>query len=147
MIGCPYEHTGKKPDGQWYVSDHSTFGLVLTGNRLLQIKAVCNNCRTKSGALPTTLVKELGLRAEDLKILTVHNPTQYPDCTVKGCHAPGVDIHHFAPRNTFGPAADEWPELPLCREHHIEWHRRMDGYRWHATYDEQRDHTPKGLRP
>lgn len=42
----------------------------------------------------------------------------------------GVELHHWAPRNTFSDA-DAWPTAWLCRLCHHHWHNKMDGYQWH----------------
>lgn len=52
-------------------------------------------------------------------------------CERCGDTASGVELHHYAPRNTFRDA-DEWATGWLCVPCHREWHTSMDGYRWHA---------------
>lgn len=63
--------------------------------------------------------------------LTPRVRTSLGPCSVKGCEETNVELHHFAPRNTFGEECDDWPVSALCVPHHREWHTRMDGYRWH----------------
>lgn len=36
-----------------------------------------------------------------------------------------LECHHLAPRAQFGPAAERWPTIMVCRPCHAEWHRRM----------------------
>lgn len=43
------------------------------------------------------------------------------------CGAPGVEVHHTAPREVFDDC-DEWPTVDLCPAHHREWHRRMNAW-------------------
>lgn len=43
------------------------------------------------------------------------------------CGAPGVEMHHWAPRVAFGDA-DDWPIGDLCPPCHVEWHERMDAW-------------------
>lgn len=95
-----------------------------------QIKARCRSCGTLSGALPHNLIVLWGLKLSDFTWEQVNSPANYDPCSVYGCQADGVEYHHFAPRNTFGLEAEDWPVMPLCREHHTEWHKRMNGYLW-----------------
>lgn len=41
----------------------------------------------------------------------------------------GCELHHLAPRNVFGEAAEDWPQVLVCVDCHAHWHRMMDGYR------------------
>lgn len=41
----------------------------------------------------------------------------------------GVELHHYAPRNTFDDA-HRWGTGYLCVPCHHEWHRTMSGYQW-----------------
>lgn len=38
----------------------------------------------------------------------------------------GVELHHWAPRQIFADEADQWPTSWLCRQHHREWHRKIN---------------------
>ncbi len=52
------------------------------------------------------------------------------ECSRNSCRNRDIEWHHIAPKEVFGwEEADEWPVVPLCQEHHREWHRRMIGYR------------------
>lgn len=129
---CPYAHTACR-NGVWTRGANDQLGIVSKSNGQLEIKSVCLNCGTKSGALPQTLVREWKITAADLSVMRVHDRrSDYPACSVHGCTELVTELHHFAPRNTFGNSSDDWPVLPLCRPHHVEWHQRMDGYRWTA---------------
>ena len=44
------------------------------------------------------------------------------------CGAPGVELHHWAPRMVFGAEADDWPTGDLCPPCHAEWHERMNAW-------------------
>ncbi len=45
-------------------------------------------------------------------------------CGYVGCTSfVQVEHHHYAPSEFFGPEADLYPVLPLCREHHEHWHK------------------------
>lgn len=103
---------------------------VVVHRRGIQVRRRCLNCGTNIGPIPMQAVWEW---FGDLGIPYVRQGTDfpYPDCSYRGCTNPGEDLHHFAPRNTFTTDADNWPIMPLCREHHVAWHQAMDGYRWH----------------
>lgn len=125
---CPYAHTGA-PDRVWVRGDETRVEVVAKRNGVIDVKLRCDNCGRLTGTLPRDVVWEwlnpfgpMILRASDLS----------EPCVVAGCESRSIEWHHFAPRNTF-PDADDWPVLPLCRPHHVQWHRQMDGYRWHAT--------------
>lgn len=128
---CLYrdEHTSGSSTTPWVLGGANEVTEVITTRRQIVVKRLCQNCGTRSGAIPKQAVlewmAELGNplpRTGDL--------SPYPPCSYRGCSGGGEDMHHFAPRNTFKDA-DDWPVLPLCRTHHVEWHTRMDGYRWH----------------
>lgn len=102
--------------------------VVFGANGVMAVKLRCGWCRNLTGALPKDVVWEW---------LNPFGPVVYrtnqaaDECCVTTCSSVEVELHHFAPRNTFADDADDWPVMPLCREHHTEWHTRMDGYRWH----------------
>ena len=48
--------------------------------------------------------------------------------TCERCGAPGVELHHWAPRVVFVGDADDWPTGDLCPPCHVEWHERMDAW-------------------
>lgn len=125
---CVHQHTTKS-HGQWIRGTDETPGLVVCANGTHQVKMQCS-CGHRSSPLPYRLVRAWGIRREDIAWEKVHEPAEYPPCVVAGCGATPTELHHFAPRNTFGADAELWPVSPLCRPHHVEWHRRMDGYAW-----------------
>lgn len=53
----------------------------------------------------------------------------------------GVELHHYAPRNTF-PDPGNWATGHLCRPCHHLWHRTMDGYLWHRSRAKQQPSIP-----
>lgn len=126
---CPHAHT-EKVDGQWTRGSADIFERVVTGNGIIQFKTRCHGCGQRGGPVPHAIAQEwvavYGIDRE-----RVNTPIAYEPCVVRDCGADGVDRHHFAPRNTFGSEAEDWPILPLCRRHHEHWHRTMDGYLWH----------------
>lgn len=46
-------------------------------------------------------------------------------CVICGSGA-GVERHHWAPREFFGPDSESWPQSYLCRSHHQQWHATMN---------------------
>lgn len=126
---CSSQHT-TKTEGRWVRGHDETPGLVICANGAQQVKMQCNLCGHRSGPLPYRLIHAWGIKRTDVGWEQVNDPAEYPPCVVEGCGAVPTELHHFAPRNTFADHADLWPVSPLCRLHHIEWHRRMDGYRW-----------------
>lgn len=128
-IQCLQRHTAKA-NGLWSRGDDETPGLVICGNGAQQVKMQCNACGHRSSPLPYKLIRAWGIQREDIGWTKQNETIEYPPCVYDGCETVPTEIHHFAPRNTFGDEADLWPVAPLCREHHVEWHRRMDGYRW-----------------
>lgn len=126
---CAVPHTGN-PDGVWVRGQETTVEVVTTSNGTLVVKLRCDTCRNLTGALPRQVVWEW-LDPFGPVLFRVNDSGQ--ECVVEGCASHLIEWHHFAPRNTFGRQADSWPVLPLCREHHVEWHQRMDGYRWHRA--------------
>lgn len=131
---CLYanRHTAGSSSTPWVLGGTNEQTEIVVHRRGIQVKRRCTNCGTATGALPMQAVWEwIG----DLgKPVVRHSDFMepYPPCSYKDCVEPGADMHHFAPRNTFGEDADNWPVMPLCQPHHQEWHRRMTGYSWHA---------------
>lgn len=116
--------------GEWIRGEDEEFGIVVTGNGRPQFKARCRACGTTSSALPYGLIISWGLKITDFVWTKINKPTEYEPCSVRGCQAKPTEHHHFAPYNTFGREADDWPVMPLCQSHHTEWHQRMNGYQW-----------------
>lgn len=130
---CPERHARKDPGTRrWDTGSSSTLGYIVQGNGTISYRFTCGTCGTRSSAVPVKVATWLINNGTPVSCTQVNEPLDYPGCTVAGCTDDGVDQHHFAPRNTFGSDAESWPVMPLCRRHHVEWHQRMDGYRWHA---------------
>lgn len=130
---CPERHAVKNRDtGTWQRGTDDALGYIIQGNGILSYRLTCRTCGTRSSSVPKTVAEHLVRNGTPIEWTQVNQPRSKPGCAVTGCTDPGVDNHHFAPRNTFGAEAEAWPVLPLCRRHHVEWHQRMDGYRWHA---------------
>ena len=137
----PMRHIHTSPAG-WHVPDEQSFtlGIVIKRNAVVDYKARCIYCGERSSTLPKKLAEKLLSAGHEVEWVRDHlndssshidRYIQYPrfKCCVRGCGEPGYEFHHFAPSNTFRDA-DLWPVLPLCRNHHTDWHRRMNGYQW-----------------
>lgn len=127
---CHLRHSCKR-EGLWQRGDDETPGIVHQSDGGFQIKMRCNACGAKSGALPRGLIDAWGITPDRFGWSKTNEPREHEPCVVEGCGLTPTEYHHFAPRNTFGVEADQWPVLPLCVAHHRAWHQRMDGYRWH----------------
>lgn len=128
---CPEAHAAPAPESRaWARGTNDELGLLTQGNGVVQYRFRCRTCGTESGSVPRRIGDTLTQHGEPLAWHRVAEAADYPPCSVRGCTSDGREWHHFAPRNTFTDDADDWPVLPLCRPHHVEWHRRMDGYRW-----------------
>lgn len=130
---CLYRdrHTSGGSSQPWTLGGANERTEVIVHRRGVQVKRRCLNCGTPSSAIPMQAVWEW---YGDLGTPTIRysDSTPYPACSHSRCNSPGMDLHHFAPYNTFGQDADNWPVMPLCQEHHREWHKRMTGYSWTA---------------
>lgn len=132
---CPLNHSTKLYDdfgrGAWRRGDDEALFVInlVSGGR--HYKMACRSCGQRSGAVPTAVVEKGWRIADQVEWEENSAPREYDPCVVKDCTVTPTEYHHFAPRNTFGAECDQWPCLPLCREHHVDWHQRMDGYSWH----------------
>jgi hypothetical protein len=128
ILGCVETHT-RKEFGRWRRGSRDEFGILVDAGGRISHRMRCMACGTMSSNLPINQWRAWGIT--DVAFTDIREPGTYDPCVVTGCQQPGREEHHFAPRNTFGDEADHWPTGALCRKHHHEWHRRMDGYRWH----------------
>lgn len=126
------QHAYKIDGNRWsYPTDRTAIRMFIKSNGVVNYEFVCtvNGCRWHSAAIPNELAKSA------LKKLPILEPRQsdyagIDVCGYRGCESTDVERHHYAPRNTFGFEADNFPCLPLCRDHHRYWHQKMDGYQW-----------------
>jgi len=123
-------HTSKQ-FGMWRLGQNEDLHAIVTSNQRTQFKLKCRGCGATTGALPHVLVAQWGFGASDIVRVRQNEPYAHEPCSYLRCDAATTEYHHFAPYNTFGNDANNWPVMPLCREHHQEWHRRMSGYQWH----------------
>lgn len=127
---CTAQHSTS--DGHtWTRGEDEALGVIICADGRPMYKMLCRRCETKSSPVSTKLLDAWSLTPDDIEWQQLNEARQYEPCVVARCETTPTEYHHFAPRNTFGPDADSWPYLPLCRTHHVEWHERMDGYRWH----------------
>ena len=131
IAACPYRHTSAV--GGWFPGENEYLELLICANGRPQLKAVCHGCTDRSSAIPQRFWKEWRLYYPGDVVITQNASWVKDECCVRGCVSRETEYHHFAPWNTFGTEADDWPCLPVCVTHHREWHSRMDGYRWHAA--------------
>jgi hypothetical protein len=132
--GCPEQHA-RKFGSSWFRGSDDEIGVRINSIGRGAFRARCRRCGQQSSDIPRRVVVDRWrIPIEHLAWFEQSDPAEYDECTVEGCTTDGVEMHHFAPRNVFGSTeADRWPYLPLCRTHHVEWHRTMDGYRWNAS--------------
>lgn len=120
-------------DGKWrYPKDRTALRKFIKSNGVVTYELVCTTegCRFKSSPIPTVSARHL---LSKLPLLdTRHTSGMKYTCGYLGCESTEVEWHHYAPRNTFGSECENFPCLPLCRDHHQHWHKTMDGYQWRA---------------
>lgn len=127
---CPAQHSVSNGH-TWTRGENEALGVIICADGRPMYKLRCRVCGTAGTPVSTRLLAAWGLGPADLEWEQRNEPRRYDPCVVANCGVTPTEYHHFAPRNTFGDEADSWPYLPLCRAHHVEWHTRMDGYRWH----------------
>jgi hypothetical protein len=124
---CKESHSVRDRDtGEWRRGSASSLGVHVlpNGKRSWRDRCVCG---WESAPPALEVVKAWG----GVETWHVDDPPRpWIPCGYKGCPDEGHDLHHFAPKNTFGDDADNWITGFLCRAHHNEWHSRMDGYQW-----------------
>ena len=125
---CIAPHT-TKVNGIWQQGQENQIEVVTSSNGVIVVKLRCT-CGQLSGALPRDVVWEW---LDPFGPVVFRSNEGAETCVIEGCTSIFIEWHHFAPRNTFREQADDWPVLPLCRPHHVEWHSRMDGYQWHRV--------------
>src|SRR5690625_1968288 len=129
---CPFEHSTPIPPDEWRRGMDEALGVIICADGRPMYKMRCRSCQTVGGPVGRKQLELWGLSPDNIEWTQRNEAHEYDPCVVASCGRTPTEYHHFAPRNTFGADADEWPCLPLCRFHHAEWHRRMDGYRWNA---------------
>lgn len=99
-------------------------GYIIKTNGGRQVKRLCFDC----GAGPATV----GPATRGSKYLDLCLEDNRDDTVCEHCGSTdGVELHHYAPWNTFDDA-HRWATGHLCRRCHHTWHATMDGYRWHT---------------
>jgi hypothetical protein len=79
----------------------------------------CRRCGERLGKETVSARDETLAVVQDLRRVN-------PPCVV--CGQWGTEFHHWAPKELFGRTeAEHWPTAWLCREHHVYWHKVMQG--------------------
>jgi hypothetical protein len=116
---------GMRHPFHWLDRSEARLGLRIAGNGSYNLLVWCVTCdRWASGAVGLHGLEGSGIGPADLPVIADYRGV-IGRCARLGCDREAVEDHHFAPRAKFGDEADDWPRALLCREHHIEWHRRM----------------------
>lgn len=116
--------------GKWrYPKGRTAIRRFIKSNGAINYELVCtvNGCRFTSSPIPARAAESLIAKLPNLA--DRHSESTHV-CCYAGCTSTQVEWHHFAPSNTFGAEADNFPIQPLCRAHHQHWHQLMDGYQW-----------------
>lgn len=133
---CPEEHARKSNETSWFIGSNGALGVWIGPSGMQIYKVECRRCGYRTSALPHAQV-DYWLRAGvDIEWTESsadrYGPRDRPPCGYAECTNTVTQLHHYAPRNTFGADdADNWPVGALCQDHHRQWHQVMDGYRWH----------------
>lgn len=125
-------HPYKLDNGSWrYPQGRTAIRKLIKSNGATNYEFVCTvqGCRWKSSPIPNELAE---VASKTLPVLEPRRSAYAATsrCGYLGCESTEVEWHHYAPYNTFGREADNYPVLPLCRQHHRHWHETMDGYQW-----------------
>jgi len=68
--------------------------------------------------IPHRIIKKHGIDIEGLPQLEDRAGAV---CSVTQCGNVKTESHHIAPYHLFDNPND-WPQIPLCKKHHKEWH-------------------------
>lgn len=137
MNKCSNPHSHQITKSKWNIHPSNILGVVIQANGVRKYVLKCPECRGSLGTPTKAIAAEMIRRGYEPVVLRVNPPIQYNPCAYRDCPQPGIDMHHWAPRNVFGCwDCDNWPVSYLCKNHHKEWHNRMDGYRRNAKRPE-----------
>lgn len=122
----PHAHM-RRVDGGW-VMDPAAVGdfaqrVAMDGH--IQVVWSCALCDYVTGAVAHQALGDIDIKSLD--VIADYSGV-YARCSVRGCDAWDVQLHHFAPRALFGDDCDLWPVGYLCRAHHAQyaqWHQRV----------------------
>ena len=137
---CDGPHPGKY-QGKWrYPVGRTAIRKFTKANGSINYELLCTveGCRFKTSSIPNVMAEPLLAK---LPILAGRHNNSGRVCSYQGCESTHIEFHHFAPRNTFGLEAENYPIHPLCREHHHHWHQQMDGYRWQQRQPDTSEET------
>jgi hypothetical protein len=143
---CSNPHSQRITKWKWSIHPSNTLGVIIQANGVRKYIVQCPECETSLGTPSKDIVAELVRRGYEPVVLRVNPPMEYGPCSYRDCVEPGIDMHHWAPRNVFGCwDCDNWPVSYLCKSHHSEWHSRMDGYRRNAKRSESVEQQDRAL--
>jgi hypothetical protein len=99
-------------------------GKTIMGSGAYHIKAICAVCgRNVKGTGQWVSHKVVPPEVTESLVILDNFVTQMPVCEV--CGAPGVELHHWAPKELFPETYERWPKSYLCKKHHDEWHQAV----------------------
>jgi hypothetical protein len=138
MNPCANPHSHKITKTKWNIHPSNILGVIIQGDGSRKYVLKCPECQRHLGTPTKSIAAEMIRRGYQPVVIRVRPPINYKPCSYRDCPKPGIDMHHWAPRNVFGYwDCDNWPVSYLCKDHHREWHARMDGYRRNAKRPEQ----------
>lgn len=111
--------------GDMFCPSHQVgYARMIAANGATHVVQACVKCHhmTSREAVSKDRVRSEGVEIATLPIIQDYRG-EGPECEVKGCTSTNTELHHWAPRQIFGPEAERWPSSYLCREqHHPQWH-------------------------
>lgn len=132
-ISCANPHSQQITKYHWRVHRSNMLGVIIQADGRRKYVIRCPECDLNLGTPTHAIADELIRRGYSPVIIRINSPSNYSPCAYRDCGNPGIDRHHWAPRNVFGIwDCDNWPVSFLCKDHHREWHNRMDGYQRNA---------------
>jgi hypothetical protein len=138
-----------RENGKWVYHPTNTPGIrqFVKSSGVINYELVCltPGCRFHTSPIPN-YDAQWHIRTNKFTELPPRINTSTDTCSYTGCESTEIEWHHFAPRNTFGREADNYPVMPLCRAHHQGWHQTMDGYRWRGKSAAAEDPEEVALR-
>jgi len=100
---------------------------MVSANGVKHYRLACTACARLSGkSIPK---HALDPDVMDAAVVVASNTRRDKECARCGEWRNGVEEHHWAPFGVFDDAG-YWPTAWLCRDCHVTWHERMNGYRF-----------------
>ncbi len=127
-LPCPHTSPGCRRCG----CEVGTLGRYIQVNGRIAARWVCDRCGDygSTGDIAGRVTASFGYTVAELPVC-VDRSGEYVERDACWCGSPGMEDHHWAPKALF----PDWPwhlTIPLCVDHHREWHDRMrqHGLRW-----------------